>query len=79
MARIEKSKTREIVEDFADEIKRGERLGPKPQKEVIFFRNERQNGIERDVYDVPIELLRYRKDNGRIRVTLLAMRRNLAS
>ena len=35
------------------------------------FRNERRDGIERDIYLVPIDLLRYRKDNGRISSDIL--------
>ena len=66
MDSITKSKTREIIEDFAIEISKRKDVGPKPSKAVIFFRNEHIDGIERSVFKVPIELLRYRKDNGRI-------------
>ena len=66
MTRISTSKTRDIIPDFAREISKRKTSGPKPSKTVINFRNERQDGIERDVYWVPVELLRYRKDNGRI-------------
>lgn len=59
-------KTREIIGDFAKEIAKRKKLGPKPAKCVINFRQEAQMGIERDIYYVPTELLRYRKDNGRI-------------
>ncbi len=72
MEKIDKSKVREIIDDFAREINQRKRLGPKPQKTVIYFRNERKIGKERDVYDVPIELLRYRKDNGRIRADVIS-------
>jgi len=58
--------TREIIDDFAAEIEKRKQPGPKPQKTVIDFRNERKDGREREIYYVPIELLRYRKDNGRI-------------
>ncbi|MDO9087333.1 MAG: ParB/Srx family N-terminal domain-containing protein [Anaerolineaceae bacterium] len=58
--------TRKIIEDFAQEIKEKKEPGPKPSKTVVFFRNERENNIERDVYELPINLLRFRKDNGRI-------------
>ena len=61
-----KAKARDIIEDFARDIARTKRLGPKPAKCVINFRQESRMGIERDIYYVPIELLRYRKDNGRI-------------
>ena len=72
MANIDKAQTREIIQDFADTISKAKRLGAKPAKTVINFRNERKNGIERDIYEVPIELLRYRKDNGRIRAEVLS-------
>ncbi len=65
---ITKPITREIIENFADEINRRKDRGPKPSTEVIFFRREHIDGIERPVYQVPIDkLLRFRKDNGRIR------------
>jgi hypothetical protein len=57
---------REIVEDFAKAVRQRKTDGPKPSKAVINFRNEKQNGFERPVELVPIDLLRYRKDNGRI-------------
>lgn len=66
MTRISIPKTRDIIPDFAREISKRKTHGPKPSKAVINFRNERRDGIERDVYWVPVELLRYRKDNGRI-------------
>ena len=58
--------TREIINDFAKEIAKRKQLGPKPAKCVINFRQEATVGIERDIYYVPLDLLRYRKDNGRI-------------
>ncbi len=61
-----KPTTREIIEDFATEIANRKQPGPKPQRAVIEFRNERKDGYEREIYYVPIDLLRYRKDNGRI-------------
>ena len=66
MEKITKSTTRDIIDNFVNEIERTKRPGPKPAKAVIDFRNEMADGIERDVWHVPIELLRYRKDNGRI-------------
>lgn len=59
------SKFREIIDDFAKEINR-RRTKVSPPKTMIYFRNEHIKGIERDVWEVPIELLRYRVDNGRI-------------
>ncbi|GAG80754.1 unnamed protein product [marine sediment metagenome] len=67
MDAITKPAIREIIEDFAEEISKRKTLGPKPSTEVIFFRREHIDGIERDVYQIPIEILRFRKDNGRIR------------
>ncbi len=66
MPRIAVNAKREIVEDFARVIRERKTEGPKPATEVISFRDERRNNIERRVYQVPIGLLRYRKDNGRI-------------
>jgi len=66
MDKITTSSTREIIEDFAKEINARKKRGPKPAKCVINFRRERVDGKEREIYYVPLELLRYRKDNGRI-------------
>lgn len=63
---IKKDVLREIIGDFAKEIAACKRPGPKPQKAVIEFRTEQKDGFEREVYYVPVGLLRYRKDNGRI-------------
>lgn len=66
MMPITKDKTREIIESFEEEIWERKQPGPKPQKWVINFRNERRDGIEREVFNIPLDYLRYRKDNGRI-------------
>src|SRR3989338_6962134 len=66
MSPLTKETPRQIIDNFANEISDRKRKGPKPQKHVIDFRTDKRDGIERDVYLVPIELLRYRKDNGRI-------------
>lgn len=64
---ITKPIEREIIENFVKEINRKKRYDViKPKKMVIFFRNEHLKNIERMIYEVPIELLRYRKNNGRI-------------
>ena len=60
------SKYRDIIEDFAIEIKKRRRIASPPKTCVINFRNENKKNEERPVWEVPIELLRYRKDNGRI-------------
>src|SRR5438034_46182 len=66
MPRIAVDSQREIVEDFARLVREKQARGPKPSTEVIHFRNEKKDQVERDVVLVPVELLRYRKDNGRI-------------
>ncbi len=66
MPAITKPSSREIIEDFAKEIQQRRLLTAKPSKEVINFRTEIVDRVERDVYQVPLEILRYRKDNGRI-------------
>lgn len=71
MSAITQSKTRYIVEDFAEEIRRRKVATAKPSKAVINFRNEVADNFERDIVQVPIDLLRFRKDNGRIASDLL--------
>jgi hypothetical protein len=66
MPPITTDRTREIVEDFARAIREKKTRGARPEKTVINFRSERIDGIERPIERVPLELLRYRKDNGRI-------------
>ena len=66
MAEITKPATRVIIDDFAAEIRAKRDPTAKPSKEVINFRNDYTNRYEREVWQVPIELLRFRKDNGRI-------------
>lgn len=66
MSAITTSAKRTIIEDFAKAI-RERRIGTvKPSKTVINFRNDRSDGVERTVYRAPIDILRYRKENGRI-------------
>ncbi|MBW3596892.1 MAG: hypothetical protein KY475_06400 [Planctomycetes bacterium] len=57
---------RVIIGDFAEEIRKRKTQTVKPSKIVIDFRTEKRDGVEREVFRVPIELLRFRKDNGRI-------------
>ena len=57
MAAITKPVTREIVEDFAKEIRLRKTKTAKPSKAVINFRAESKDGIEREVCRVPIEIL----------------------
>lgn len=77
MAKITKPRIREIIDDFAKEIKARRLQTAKPSKEVINFRNDRTDLVERDVWRVPIEILRYRKDNGRIASDVLDYERNV--
>lgn len=57
---------RKIIDEFAKEIKTKRNKGSKPEKAVIAFRNDEIHGIERQIWDVPINILRFRKYNGRI-------------
>ncbi|MFA7270305.1 MAG: hypothetical protein WC073_13265 [Sterolibacterium sp.] len=57
---------REIVQDFAQAIREKKTSTPKPSYAVINFRDEKSQNYERPIESVPISLLRYRKDNGRI-------------
>lgn len=66
MSAITVSKPRKIIDDFAREIKERKTSSAKPSKAVINFRNEFADKHERDIVKVPIGLLRFRKDNGRI-------------
>lgn len=66
-----KDPTRPIIKDFASEIQERKRPTAVPSKAVINFRNEKRQQHERDIVMVPIKLLRYRKDNGRITSDLL--------
>ena len=63
---ITKEPLREIVDDFAKGIRARKTTKVTPEFAVINFRDEKIKGIQRRIESVPIELLRYRKDNGRI-------------
>jgi hypothetical protein len=67
---------RKIIENFAADIKKRALPGAKPEKAVIDFRNDRTTGWQRDILFVPIDFLRYRKDNGRIASDVLSHERN---
>lgn len=64
MAKISQSSKREIIEDFAKEI-RSKRTRTS-ELWTINFRTERTSGEQREIWKVPIEVIRFRKDNGRI-------------
>jgi len=66
MSPLTKDSIREIIDDFAKDIARRKSEGPKPTTAIIDFRTEKRDRVERKVWLVPIELLRFRKDNGRI-------------
>jgi hypothetical protein len=66
MIPITQDKQREIIPDFARAIREKKTATAKPAFAVINFRDEKQHSVERPIEVVPIDLLRYRKDNGRI-------------
>lgn len=72
MTKITVDARREIIDDFAQEIFERKKLPRKPDKGVINFRNEQKDGYQREIWEVPIALLRYRKDNGRITSDVLS-------
>ncbi len=72
MSKHSQSPIREIIEDFAKEICKQKEKGATPKKDVIYFRNDRKINRERSIYLVPIRLLRYRKENGRISSNILS-------
>jgi len=76
MSHITTDKLRDIVDDFATVISDKKRKMAKPEKAVIDFRDERANNFERDIWVVPINLLRFRKDNGRISSDVLSYEKN---
>jgi len=67
---------RKIIEDFADEIRQRKVRTAKPSMTVINFRTDVRDGKERPIDSVPIGLLRYRKDNGRIASNVADFERN---
>ena len=66
MGAMTKPTPREIIDDFAREISERRTHTAKPSQTVINFRTDIRDGNERPIYRVPIEILRYRRDNGRI-------------
>ena len=66
MPAITQPATREIINDFAEEIRKRKIKSAKPSKTIINFRNDLVDKCERDIVKVPNDLLRFRKDNGRI-------------
>ncbi|MBT7014346.1 MAG: hypothetical protein HN962_05390 [Actinobacteria bacterium] len=66
VVKITQDSIREIIPDFAKAIKANNRANQKPGTTVIDFRDELKKGYERDVVSVKSELLRFRKENGRL-------------
>lgn len=63
---ITQEKTREIIDDFAKEIMK-KMVKASPAETIrIDFRNGMAENREEIVYKVPLDLLRFRKENGRI-------------
>jgi len=79
MCPLTQSRTREIINDFAREIRKKRLPTAKPSKAVINFRTDLKDGHERDICRVPIELLRYRKDNGRIASDVMDYEKNIGT
>lgn len=63
---MSQSPPRAIIEDFAKEIREKKLATAKPARTIINFRTDRADKNERPIVRVPLELLRFRKDNGRI-------------
>lgn len=64
MTNISKNQPRPIIEEFANEIR--ENRIKIDNNTIIPFRDDKVAKTYRAAYKVPIELLRFRKDNGRI-------------
>ena len=63
---ITKEKTREIIRDFAEEIRKKRVEALPVERTRIDFRDGIAQNREEIVYKVPVGLLRFRKENGRI-------------
>lgn len=72
---MSQSPVREIIDDFRKEILQKRWKAAPPSTAVINFRDDEKAHRERTVYNVPIELLRYRKENGRICSSVLSHER----
>jgi hypothetical protein len=79
MDKMTKAVPRIIIEDYANDINERKSRGPKPSTEIIFFRKEHLNNYEREVWELPTELLRFRKDNGRISSDIFSYERKNGS
>ncbi len=63
---ITQQATREIIANFADEIQQKKIAASPAESTRIDFRNGIADNREEVVYKVPLDLLRFRKENGRI-------------
>ena len=63
---ITQEKTRDIITDFAKEIQKKKMEASPVESTRIDFRNGIADNREETVYKVPLDLLRFRKENGRI-------------
>lgn len=72
MKPITQDTLREIVPDFVQAIREKKTKTAIPATTVINFRDEKLHNFERPIESVPIGLLRYRKDNGRIASDVLS-------
>ena len=66
---------REIIDDFQKVIIEKRISSAPPEETVINFRNEESQNKTRSIFLVPLELLRYRKENGRIASSVLGHER----
>ena len=77
MSAITKPIIREIIENFAKEISERKLDTVTPSTTVVNFRTDIKDSIERTVWRVPIGILLYRKDNGRISSDVIDYERNI--
>ena len=73
---LTQSQARKIINKFAKAISERKTSTSKPSKTVIDFRSEKRDGFEREIVNVPLELLKFRKDNGRITSGILSYERS---
>ena len=67
--------TRTVIEDFHKQIEARKLRSEPPGQTVINFRDEASTNTPRTIYKVPLELLRYRKENGRICSSVMSYER----
>lgn len=76
MSNIKTDEHRKIIKDFAKTIQSRIKRNTRPSKTVIDFRNERKEKFEREIVQVPVEILLFRKENGRIASDVLSYEKN---